>query len=72
MVSSFFSSSLLNIKNCLSDEVSGTSPSVLLLLLQLDSGLAIGTITGERVSSSSGSRTYLVGVSSNQCQLLIE
>ena len=31
----------------------------LLLLWQLESGLAIGTITGDNVFSSSGSRTYL-------------
>jgi hypothetical protein len=40
------------------------SHSKLLLLWQLESGLAIGTITGDKVSSSSGSRTYLEVVSS--------
>lgn len=64
MVSGFFSSSRLKVKYLLSEGVSGKSLSRLLLLWQLESGLAIGTITGDKVSSSSGSRTYLAGVSS--------
>ena len=44
----------------------GSSRSILLLLWQLESGLATGTITGERVSSSSGSRTYFRGASSDE------
>lgn len=70
VTSGFISSSLLKLKNVLSDGGSGISPSKLLLLWQLESGLAIGTITGERVSSSSGSRTYLAGVSSKSLQPL--
>lgn len=75
--SGFFSTSaLLLIRICFSLGVSMKSHSKLLLLWQLESGLAIGTITGDKVSSSSGSRTYLEIVSSVkdyvcQTQLLI-
>lgn len=63
--SGFFSASVvLLIRMCFSIGVSIKSHSKLLLLWQLESGLAIGTITGDKVSSSSGSRTYLEGVSS--------
>lgn len=63
--SGFFSTSaLLLIRTCFSLGVSMKSHSKLLLLWQLESGLAIGTITGDKVSSSSGSRTYLEVVSS--------